>query len=184
MELRSSTRCCSKTLREDGQDVRAIYERNDSPPRQPPQSGGGPGRQGARDPSWSSRMASPGHREQPEDGLLPGPEVQPSRRARAAGGRRVICHALRPLQRAGGGVRSLRDVTQTAIDLAAANARLNGLDASIFLPAQTCSSTFPSPRDQAPPREGASTSARPPPSPRAAGGAGQQGRLREINTRP
>lgn len=136
-----------KTLQEDGQNVRAIYERNDSPSRAKeglPQYKGWWEGQGAKAPETPRIMVV-------ENGLKFDLDIENSqktgffldqkynRRAvrELAGGRRVLdcfCH-VGPfgLNAAAGGAEFVRcvDVSQTAIDLAAANARLNGLDASM-----------------------------------------------------
>ena len=133
-----------ETLRADGQDVRAIYERNDSPSRAKeglPQFKGWWDGKGAEVPE-SARI------EVVENGLVFDLDIENSqktgffldqkynRRAvrQIAGGRRVLdcfCH-VGPfgLNAAAGGADFVRcvDVSQTALDLAAANARLNGLD--------------------------------------------------------
>ncbi len=133
-----------KTLVDDGQDVRAIYERNDSPARAKeglPQTKGWWEGLGASTPE-SARI------EVVENGLKFDLDIENSqktgffldqkynRRAvrQIAAGRRVLdcfCH-VGPfgLNAAAGGADFVRcvDVSQTAIDLAAANARLNGLD--------------------------------------------------------
>ena len=136
-----------KTLQEDGQNVCAIYERNDSPSRAKeglPQYKGWWEGQGAKVPETPRIMVV-------ENGLKFDLDIENSqktgffldqkynRRAvrELAGGRRVLdcfCH-VGPfgLNAAAGGAEFVRcvDVSQTAIDLAAANARLNGLDASM-----------------------------------------------------
>ena len=136
-----------KTLQEDGQNVCAIYERNDSPSRAKeglPQYKGGWEGQDAKVPETPRIMAV-------ENGLKFDLDIENSqktgffldqkynRRAvrELAGGRRVLdcfCH-VGPfgLNAAAGGAEFVRcvDVSQTAIDLAAANARLNGLDTSM-----------------------------------------------------
>ena len=136
-----------KTLQEDGQNVCAIYERNDSPSRAKeglPQYKGWWEGQGAKVPETPRIMVV-------ENGLKFDLDIENSqktgffldqkynRRAvrELAGGRRVLdcfCH-VGPfgLNAAAGGAEFVRcvDVSQTAIDLAAANARLNGLDTSM-----------------------------------------------------
>ena len=125
----------------------AIYERNDSPSRAKeglPQYKGWWEDQGAKVPETPRIMAV-------ENGLKFDLDIENSqktgffldqkynRRAvrELAGGRRVLdcfCH-VGPfgLNAAAGGAEFVRcvDVSQTAIDLAAANARLNGLDTSM-----------------------------------------------------
>ena len=128
-------------LREDGQDVRAIYERCDSPMRE---KEGLPLRKGWWDgtPTLDTRIVVQ------ENGLSFDLDLENSqktgffldqkynRRAvrKLAQGKRVLdcfCH-VGPfgLNAAAGGAQAVRcvDVSQTAIDLAAANAQLNGLD--------------------------------------------------------
>lgn len=133
-----------KTLQADGQDVRCIYERNDSPARAKeglPQYKGWWDGEAAKVPE-SARIKVV------ENGLVFDLDIENSqktgffldqkynRRAvrQIAGGRRVLdcfCH-VGPfgLNAAAGGADFVRcvDVSQTAIDLAAENARLNGLD--------------------------------------------------------
>ena len=133
-----------KVLQEDGQDVRCIYERNDSPSRVKeglPQTKGWWDGQGAEVPDTPRIKVV-------ENGLSFDLDIEISqktgffldqkynRRAvrQIAGGRRVLdcfCH-VGPfgLNAAAGGADFVRcvDVSQTAIDLAAENARLNGLD--------------------------------------------------------
>lgn len=133
-----------QTLQADGQDVRCIYERNDSPARAKeglPQTKGWWGGEAAEVPE-SARIKVV------ENGLVFDLDIENSqktgffldqkynRRAvrQIAGGRRVLdcfCH-VGPfgLNAAAGGADFVRcvDVSQTAIDLAAENARLNGLD--------------------------------------------------------
>lgn len=133
-----------KVLQEDGQDVRCIYERNDSPSRVKeglPQTKGWWDGQGAKVPDTPRIKVV-------ENGLSFDLDIENSqktgffldqkynRRAvrQIAGGRRVLdcfCH-VGPfgLNAAAGGADFVRcvDVSQTAIDLAAENARLNGLD--------------------------------------------------------
>lgn len=133
-----------QTLQADGQDVRCIYERNDSPARAkeglPQYKGWWDGE--AAEVSESARIKVV------ENGLVFDLDIENSqktgffldqkynRRAvrQIAGGRRVLdcfCH-VGPfgLNAAAGGADFVRcvDVSQTAIDLAAENARLNGLD--------------------------------------------------------
>ena len=132
------------TLRADGQDVRAIYERNDSPSRAKeglPQEKGWWVGAGAEAPDDARIQVV-------ENGLAYDLDIQNSqktgffldqkynRRAvrELAGGRRVLdcfCH-VGPfgLNAAAGGAELVRcvDVSDTAIELARANARLNGLD--------------------------------------------------------
>ena len=133
-----------QTLQADGQDVRCIYERNDSPARTkeglPQTKGWWDG--GAAEVPESARIKVV------ENGLVFDLDIENSqktgffldqkynRRAvrQIAGGRRVLdcfCH-VGPfgLNAAAGGADFVRcvDVSQTAIDLAAENARLNGLD--------------------------------------------------------
>ena len=130
------------TLQADGQDVRAIYERNDSPARA---KEGLPLSKG-----WWDGCEAPGSARivVRENGLSFDLDIENSqktgffldqkynRRAvrHIARGRRVLdcfCH-VGPfgLNAAAGGADYVRcvDVSQTAIDLAAANARLNSLD--------------------------------------------------------
>ena len=133
-----------QTLQADGQDVRCIYERNDSPARTKeglPQYKGWWDGEAAEVPE-SARIKVV------ENGLVFDLDIENSqktgffldqkynRRAvrQIAGGRRVLdcfCH-VGPfgLNAAAGGADFVRcvDVSQTAIDLAAENARLNGLD--------------------------------------------------------
>ncbi|WP_418827714.1 class I SAM-dependent rRNA methyltransferase [Paratractidigestivibacter sp.] len=133
-----------QTLQADGQDVRCIYERNDSPARAKeglPQYKGWWDGEVAEVPE-SARIKVV------ENGLVFDLDIENSqktgffldqkynRRAvrQIAGGRRVLdcfCH-VGPfgLNAAAGGADFVRcvDVSQTAIDLAAENARLNGLD--------------------------------------------------------
>lgn len=133
-----------QTLQTDGQDVRCIYERNDSPARAKeglPQNKGWWDGEAAEVPE-SARIKVV------ENGLVFDLDIENSqktgffldqkynRRAvrQIAGGRRVLdcfCH-VGPfgLNAAAGGADFVRcvDVSQTAIDLAAENARLNGLD--------------------------------------------------------
>ena len=132
------------TLRADGQDVRAIYERNDSPSRAKeglPQEKGWWVGDGAEAP-YDARI------QVVENCLAFDLDIENSqktgffldqkynRRAvrELAGGRRVLdcfCH-VGPfgLNAAAGGAELVRcvDVSDTAIELARANARLNGLD--------------------------------------------------------
>lgn len=132
------------TLRADGQDVRAIYERNDSPSRAKeglPQEKGWWVGAGAEAPGDARIRVV-------ENGLAFDLDIQNSqktgffldqkynRRAvrELAGGRRVLdcfCH-VGPfgLNAAAGGAELVRcvDVSDTAIEFARANARLNGLD--------------------------------------------------------
>ncbi|MGE9911653.1 class I SAM-dependent rRNA methyltransferase [Atopobiaceae bacterium SGI.236] len=132
------------TLRADGQDVRAIYERNDSPSRAKeglPQEKGWWVGDGAEAPDDARIQVV-------ENGLAFDLDIENSqktgffldqkynRRAvrELAGGRRVLdcfCH-VGPfgLNAAAGGAELVRcvDVSDTAIELARANARLNGLD--------------------------------------------------------
>ena len=132
------------TLRADGQDVRAIYERNDSPSRAKeglPQEKGWWVGDGAEAPDDARIQVV-------ENGLAYDLDIENSqktgffldqkynRRAvrELAGGRRVLdcfCH-VGPfgLNAAAGGAELVRcvDVSDTAIELARANARLNGLD--------------------------------------------------------
>ena len=133
-----------QTLQADGQDVCCIYERNDSPARAKeglPQTKGWWDGEAAEVPE-SARIKVV------ENGLVFDLDIENSqktgffldqkynRRAvrQIAGGRRVLdcfCH-VGPfgLNAAAGGADFVRcvDVSQTAIDLAAENARLNGLD--------------------------------------------------------
>ena len=133
-----------QTLQADGQDVRCVYERNDSPARAKeglPQTKGWWDGEGTEVPE-SARIKVV------ENGLVFDLDIENSqktgffldqkynRRAvrQIAGGRRVLdcfCH-VGPfgLNAAAGGADFVRcvDVSQTAIDLAAENARLNGLD--------------------------------------------------------
>ena len=133
-----------QTLQADGQDVRCVYERNDSPARAKeglPQTKGWWDGDAAEVPE-SARIKVV------ENGLVFDLDIENSqktgffldqkynRRAvrQIAGGRRVLdcfCH-VGPfgLNAAAGGADFVRcvDVSQTAIDLAAENARLNGLD--------------------------------------------------------
>ena len=133
-----------KVLQEDGQDVRCIYERNDSPSRVKeglPQTKGWWDGRGAEVPDTPRIKVV-------ENGLSFDLDIENSqktgffldqkynRRAvrQIAGGRRVLdcfCH-VGPfgLNAAAGGADFVRcvDVSQTAIDLAAENARLNGLN--------------------------------------------------------
>ena len=132
------------TLRADGQDVRAIYERNDSPSRAKeglPQEKGWWVGDGAEAPDDARIQVV-------ENGLAFDLDIENSqktgffldqkynRRAvrELAGGSRVLdcfCH-VGPfgLNAAAGGAELVRcvDVSDTAIELARANARLNGLD--------------------------------------------------------
>ena len=132
------------TLRADGQDVRAIYERNDSPSRAKeglPQEKGWWVGDGAEAPDDARIQVV-------ENGLAFDLDIENSqktgffldqkynRRAvrELAGGRRVLdcfCH-VGPfgLNAAAGGAELVRcvDVSDTAIELARANARLHGLD--------------------------------------------------------
>ena len=136
-----------KTLQADGQPVTSIYERNDSPARAKeglPQYKDWWSGEGAVTPD-SARIVVV------ENGLKFDLDIENSqktgffldqkynRRAvrQIAGGRRVLdcfCH-VGPfgLNAAAGGADFVRcvDVSQTAIDLAAENARLNGLDAAM-----------------------------------------------------
>ena len=136
-----------KTLTADGQLVTSIYERNDSPARAKeglPQYKGWWDGEGATVPESARIMVV-------ENGLKFDLDIENSqktgffldqkynRRAvrQIAGGRRVLdcfCH-VGPfgLNAAAGGADFVRcvDVSQTAIDLAAENARLNGLDATM-----------------------------------------------------
>ena len=133
-----------QTLQADGQNVRCIYERNDSPARAKeglPQTKGWWDGEAAEVPE-SARIKVV------ENGLVFDLDIENSqktgffldqkynRRAvrQIAGGWRVLdcfCH-VGPfgLNAAAGGADFVRcvDVSQTAIDLAAENARLNGLD--------------------------------------------------------
>ena len=132
------------TLRADGQDVRAIYERNDSPSRAKeglPQEKGWWVGDGAEAPDDARIQVV-------ENGLAFDLDIENSqktgffldqkynRRAvrELAGGRRVLdCFCLVGpfgLNAAAGGAELVRcvDVSDTAIELARANARLNGLD--------------------------------------------------------
>ena len=133
-----------QTLQADGQDVRCVYERNDSPARAKEgllQTKGWWDGEGAEVPE-SARIKVV------ENGLVFDLDIENSqktgffldqkynRRAvrQIAGGRRVLdcfCH-VGPfgLNAAAGGADFVRcvDVSQTAIDLAAENAHLNGLD--------------------------------------------------------
>ena len=135
------------TLQADGQNVTAIYERNDSPSRAKeglPQYKGWWDGEGAEVPASPRIMVA-------ENGLKFDLDIENSqktgffldqkynRRAvrEIAAGRRVLdcfCH-VGPfgLNAAAGGAEYVRcvDVSQTAIDLAAENARLNGLDGSM-----------------------------------------------------
>ena len=135
------------TLQADGQNVTAIYERNDSPSRTKeglPQYKGWWDGEGAEVPASPRIMVA-------ENGLKFDLDIENSqktgffldqkynRRAvrEIAAGRRVLdcfCH-VGPfgLNAAAGGAEFVRcvDVSQTAIDLAAENARLNGLDGSM-----------------------------------------------------
>lgn len=133
-----------QTLQADGQDVRCIYERDDSPARAkeglPQYKGWWDGEASAVPESARIKVV--------ENGLVFDLDIENSqktgffldqkynRRAvrQIAGGRRVLdcfCH-VGPfgLNAAAGGADFVRcvDVSQTAIDLAAENARLNGLD--------------------------------------------------------
>ena len=133
-----------KTLQADGQDVRCIYERNDSPARA---KEGLPQYKGWWDGD-ASEVPESARIKVVENGLVFDLDIENSqktgffldqkynRRAvrQIAGGRRVLdcfCH-VGPfgLNAAAGGADFVRcvDVSQTAIDLAAENARLNGLD--------------------------------------------------------
>ena len=128
-------------LREDGQDVRGIFERNDAPSRQ---KEGLPSYKGWWDGAETLDARTLVH----ENGLAYSLDLENSqktgffldqkynRRAvrELARGRRVLdcfCH-VGPfgLNAAAGGAQSVRcvDVSQTALDLAAENAKLNGLD--------------------------------------------------------
>ncbi len=129
-----------EVLQESGEDVRAIYERCDAPVRQ---KEGLPLRKGW----WDGAPALSTQLEVQENGLRFGLDLENSqktgffldqkynRRAvrELAAGRRVLdcfCH-VGPfgLNAAAGGAQAVRcvDVSQTALDLAAANARLNNL---------------------------------------------------------
>ena len=132
-----------KTMREDGQDVSSIYERNDAPARAKeglPQRKGWWEGDGATVPDSARIRVS-------ENGLAFDLDIENSqktgffldqkynRRAvrELARGRRVLdcfCH-VGPfgLNAAAGGAEFTRcvDVSQTALDLAATNARINGL---------------------------------------------------------
>ena len=133
-----------QTLQADGQDVRCIYERNDSPARA---KEGLPQYKGWWD-GEASEVPESARIKVVENGLVFDLDIENSqktgffldqkynRRAvrQIAGGRRVLdcfCH-VGPfgLNAAAGGADFVRcvDVSQTAIDLAAENARLNGLD--------------------------------------------------------
>lgn len=133
-----------QTLQADGQDVTAIYERNDSPSRA---KEGLPQYKGWWDGEGAEVPAAP-RIKVVENGLTFDLDIENSqktgffldqkynRRAvrQIAGGRRVLdcfCH-VGPfgLNAAAGGADFVRcvDVSQTALDLAAENARLNGLD--------------------------------------------------------
>ena len=133
-----------QTLQADGQDVRCIYERNDSPARA---KEGLPQTKGWWDGEAAEVLES-ARIKVVENGLVFDLDIENSqktgffldqkynRRAvrQIAGGRRVLdcfCH-VGPfgLNAAAGGADFVRcvDVSQTAIDLAAENARLNGLD--------------------------------------------------------
>ena len=133
-----------QTLQADGQDVRCIYERNDSPARA---KEGLPQYKGWWDVE-ASEVPESARIKVVENGLVFDLDIENSqktgffldqkynRRAvrQIAGGRRVLdcfCH-VGPfgLNAAAGGADFVRcvDVSQTAIDLAAENARLNGLD--------------------------------------------------------
>ncbi len=133
-----------QTLQADGQNVTAIYERNDSPSRA---KEGLPQHKGWWDGEGAEVPAAP-RIEVVENGLTFDLDIENSqktgffldqkynRRAvrQIAGGRRVLdcfCH-VGPfgLNAAAGGAEFVRcaDVSQTALDLAAENARLNGLD--------------------------------------------------------
>ena len=132
------------TLQADGQDVTAIYERNDSPSRA---KEGLPQYKGWWDGEGTEVPETP-RIKVVENGLTFDLDIENSqktgffldqkynRRAvrQVAGGRRVLdcfCH-VGPfgLNAAAGGADFVRcvDVSQTALDLAAQNARLNGLD--------------------------------------------------------
>lgn len=133
-----------QTLQADGQDVRCIYERDDSPARA---KEGLPQYKGWWD-GEASEVPESARIKVVENGLVFDLDIENSqktgffldqkynRRAvrQIAGGRRVLdcfCH-VGPfgLNAAAGGADFVRcvDVSQTAIDLAAENARLNGLD--------------------------------------------------------
>ena len=133
-----------QTLQADGQDVRCIYERNDSPARA---KEGLPQYKGWWD-GEASEVPESARIKVVENGLVFDLDIENSqktgffldqkynRRAvrQIAGGRRVLdcfCH-VGPfgLNAAAGGADFVRcvDVSQTAIDLAAENARLNELD--------------------------------------------------------
>ena len=133
-----------QTLQADGQDVRCIYERNDSPARA---KEGLPQYKGWWD-GEASEVPESARIKVVENGLIFDLDIENSqktgffldqkynRRAvrQIAGGRRVLdcfCH-VGPfgLNAAAGGADFVRcvDVSQTAIDLGAENARLNGLD--------------------------------------------------------
>ncbi len=133
-----------QTLQADGQDVRCIYERNDSPARA---KEGLPQYKGWWD-GEASEVPESARIKVVENGLVFDLDIENSqktgffldqkynRRAvrQIAGGRRVLdcfCH-VGPfgMNAAAGGADFVRcvDVSQTAIDLAAENARLNGLD--------------------------------------------------------
>jgi len=133
-----------QTLQADGQDVRCIYERNDSPARA---KEGLPQYKGWWD-GEASEVPESARIKVVENGLVFDLDIENSqktgffldqkynRRAvrQIAGGRRVLdcfCH-VGPfgLNAAAGGADFVRcvDVSQTAIDLAAENARLNRLD--------------------------------------------------------
>ena len=144
-----------QTLQADGQDVTAIYERNDSPSRA---KEGLPQHKGWWDGEGAEVPAAP-RIEVVENGLIFDLDIENSqktgffldqkynRRAvrQIAGGRRVLdcfCH-VGPfgLNAAAGGAEFVRcaDVSQTALDLAAENARLNGLDGRMDL---TCANVL------------------------------------------
>ena len=132
------------TLRADGQDVRAIYERNDSPSRAKeglPQEKGWWVGDGAEAPDDARIQVV-------DNGLAFDLDIENSQKTgffldqkyncravrELAGGRRVLdcfCY-VGPfgLNAAAGGAELVRcvDVSDTAIELARANARLNGLD--------------------------------------------------------
>ena len=133
-----------QTLQADGQDVRCIYERDDSPARA---KEGLPQYKGWWD-GEASEVPESARIKVVENGLVFDLDIENSqktgffldqkynRRAvrQIAGGRRVLdcfCH-VGPfgLNAAAGGADFVRcvDVSQTAIDLAAENARLNGLN--------------------------------------------------------
>ena len=133
-----------QTLQADGQDVRCIYERNDSPARA---KEGLPQYKGWWD-GEASEVPESARIKVVENGLVFDLDIENSqktgffldqkynRRAvrQIAGGRRVLdcfCH-VGPfgMNAAAGGADFVRcvDVSQTAIDLTAENARLNGLD--------------------------------------------------------